>query len=646
MKLQLKSILFILIVITIAFVRNLSAQTNDRPFVDHRHDKTNINQNETSAIEVVAPRPALEDSVDTYASPITRLRYEPLVDVQSRNIAEAQGDISIRGGIFENSGFQLGAGTLTDPQTGHYIAEVPVTNDMLSPVRVLTGFENSLFGYNATAGTIKYDWKKIKDSGVVRAGVGTYNMNRQDIYAGFADLTKGDIGSIGFDLSLARSETDGAIIDGDQDLNRVNARFQLSSGQSQTDLFWGRQNKDFTWPYLYAVKALHDLVGSSGIETEDLRTDLLYLNHKTNYGDDSFFELSAFHRKNRDDYEFDKKQPGLFNPFQHETRLTSVAANGKHVEDIFDVSYNAQFQSDDIDSTSLLAGKFDSRNSVKFAAAPGITTKVADDRTLRVQVGAGYDDNNRDDAHVSPLARIGVTSKSSCGGEYEVYTEYSQSSQVPGYTALGSSSTAGLFRGNADLAREITGNVEGGLNFNKESFVFHTAVFNRNTNNLTDWVYDSSILPYASRAARNVDIDTLGAEVSASNKFDFATLVGSYTYLNKDSDYGDETVNASFYALNFPTHRATFSAIVPLTDQFSIRNDLEFRRQLANSLRSSSDTTYMIDSASITWKPGCPCLKGLELSLIADNIGRENFEEIPGVPAIGRTAALVASYRW
>ena len=47
---------------------------------------------------------------------------EPRVDLQSRNMAEAQGDVSIRGGIFENTGFRVGSATLIDPQTGHYFA--------------------------------------------------------------------------------------------------------------------------------------------------------------------------------------------------------------------------------------------------------------------------------------------------------------------------------------------------------------------------------------------------------------------------------------------------------------------------------------------------------------------------------------------
>src|SRR5262245_38234113 len=80
----------------------------------------------------------------TMSMPVSGLRFEPRVDVQARNLAEAQADVAIRGGIFENSGFKLGALSLFDPQTGHYFAEIPVAPAMLESPVVLTGGRNAL----------------------------------------------------------------------------------------------------------------------------------------------------------------------------------------------------------------------------------------------------------------------------------------------------------------------------------------------------------------------------------------------------------------------------------------------------------------------------------------------------------------------
>src|SRR4051812_36487391 len=77
-------------------------------------------------LSISTDRVANDTPVATFAMPVSALQFEPRVDVQARNFAEAQADVSIRGGIFENTGFKLGALALFDPQTGHYFSELPV----------------------------------------------------------------------------------------------------------------------------------------------------------------------------------------------------------------------------------------------------------------------------------------------------------------------------------------------------------------------------------------------------------------------------------------------------------------------------------------------------------------------------------------
>ena len=67
--------------------------------------------------------------------------------MQARNMAEAQGDLSIRGGTFENTGIQVGSATIMDPQTGHYTTELPIAPEMLAEPKVLTGADNALRGF-------------------------------------------------------------------------------------------------------------------------------------------------------------------------------------------------------------------------------------------------------------------------------------------------------------------------------------------------------------------------------------------------------------------------------------------------------------------------------------------------------------------
>ena len=81
---------------------------------------------EISEITVSAERVANLQPAGTFAAPVTSLRFDPLAEIQSRGIAEGQSDVTVRGGVFENTGFKVGAVTVTDPQTGHYVAELAI----------------------------------------------------------------------------------------------------------------------------------------------------------------------------------------------------------------------------------------------------------------------------------------------------------------------------------------------------------------------------------------------------------------------------------------------------------------------------------------------------------------------------------------
>src|SRR5580658_2005585 len=103
-------------------------------------------------LTVYSPSVANQAPVGTFAMPVSALRYEPLVDIEPRNTAEAQSDVTIRGDTFENTGLQLGAISIFDPQTGHYLMELPVAPAMLGAPQVLTGAPHATETMNTTGG--------------------------------------------------------------------------------------------------------------------------------------------------------------------------------------------------------------------------------------------------------------------------------------------------------------------------------------------------------------------------------------------------------------------------------------------------------------------------------------------------------------
>lgn len=582
---------------------------------------------------LIEQRVANEDPVSTFAMPVTLLTYEPTVDLQTRNFAEAQGDITIRGGIFENSAVQVGGWSLFDPQTGHYLAEVPIAPRMLTGPQILTGIEHARAGFNATVGTVQYGWAPIQTGAFLEAGYGSHNLIRGVAYGAIENLVEKSSWSLGADLEIAHSQGDGALPDGDHDFTRAVGRIQASGESFQTDVVAAYQTKFFGWPNLYTPFGV--------AETEDLQTTLLGLSHRVEVGDGGWVRLGAFYRRNRDDYEFDRYRPGIFNPFEHETRVIGVDLEGGFQAREWDLNWRAEVADDAIESTALIYGPFMSRFYARGVFSGTRVWGDAGGTETGLTAGLSVDDTNRDEAFLGPLLEL-WRGGSLGDGRWRAGLQASRTSQVPGYTAIGSNPDGGLFRGNPDLGREKSFQTEINGEWRGRDRSVQLSVFYRDDDPLVDWTYSTG-QPTA-RTANPVAIGAFGAELVGMRQWKAVDLVLGYTWLDKDADYGNAEVDASFYALNFARHRFTAAVVWRVGREFEVRSDNELRLQEPNELRSVGSDTAVLSSLSLHYTP--ERWTGLRLAVAVDNLWDSDFQEVPGVPAAPRQWSGSVSWRW
>ena len=583
-------------------------------------------------VTVYSPRVANQSPTGSFAMPVSALRFEPQVDVQARNLTEAQADVTIRGGIFENTGFGLGAFSLGDPQTGHYFAEIPVAPAMLTAPEILTGAAHAARAFNSTVGAIQYGWRPIRTAGSLAVASGEYGLNRQEFYQGFAGEATGGGMSVGADVAWARSEANGAVPFGDSHFTRVNGRVQLRDAHAQTDFFAGYQAKFFGWPNLYTP--------FNSNESENLETVLLAANHRLDLGGGDFLEVGVYSRRNKDDYAFNRYAAlGAVHPFQHTTWVNGAALGGRR--DIGGVVFNVhgEILSDDLHSTSLTAGRFHTRTLSKLAVVPEKSWRLADGAQLVAKAGATYDHSNHDGDAWSPVVEVAREQPNAAVSR--IYASFATTTQLPSYTALNSSATSGLFRGNPNLGRETSRNLEVGASGLVAGWTAQAAVFFRRDDSLVDWTFRRGV---TARTANAVDIDTTGAELIARRSWEMCDLVVGYTVLSKSPDYRGATVDASFYALNFARQRLTAAVVVRLTREFTVRFDNAARIQADNLLRVTGGDEAVISSLGLSYRPAA--LPGAEFSVQADNLWNSAFQEVPAVPAAGRQLSVSAGYSW
>jgi hypothetical protein len=584
-------------------------------------------------IEVRAARVANERPAGTFAAPATLLRFDPQTELQSRGLPEGQADVTVRGGLFENTGFRVGAVTLMDPQTGHYVAELPLAPAMLTAPEILTGIDNALAGFNSNIATVNYALPRVREGGALQLGAGSDRLRFGSAH--LANVVAGDDGAaIGVVMSVARSQGDGNVADGDHEFARYNVQLQRSTASTQSDLVLALQDKFYGWPGAYTGFATLP-------ETDDTRTTLVFASHRRERGA-GWLQVSAYHRQLVDDYDFNRRtsESGTPGAFEHETRVSAVGIDGLSRRGAIAWHYAAQLTSDElVRSTDLTNGRFTTRDYATLSVVPEIELSRDTGRTLTLRAGGTVDVSSRDSDAFSPL--LGVVLTSSAGpATRRIALEYAGTTQLPGYTAL-ASGPSGLFGGNPDLGREKARQIM--LSFAQKSAdrSLSLGLFYREDIGLVDWTY-ARVSPFL-RQANAVDLDVLGVEALYRQRWKKLELVIGYTHIDKNADYGAAEVDASFYALNFARQRATAALRFALTERIELRLDNEYREQEANPLRASADEAFFV-STSLSWEP--ERIDGLAFAVTADNLTDDDYQPFPGTPAVGRQLSLGVRYAW
>lgn len=586
------------------------------------------------AIEAIEPKTANTRPVATYETPISNLDFDPRVDMQARNMAEAQGDLSIRGGTFENTGIQVGSATIMDPQTGHYTTELPIAPEMLGEPKVLTGAVNALLGFNSSVGTVSYSWSEMTYGGSLTLGGGDHDLNFQRLHnAWTGSYNDSKDWTWGAEIEGSRSESDGTIPFSDHTFNRTSGRIQFIGPDSQTDLFAGYQHKKFGQYGMYTG----DLYTAfNPYEFENIKTRLFLFNHRVDYGNDSLWEVTSYHRRNNDHYYFNRFAPD--DRFVHESKVNALSISGLHEFDSqFTISYAIQSASDEIESTALMNGPFTNRNYHKISLLPEYRYEIAKDEDIIFKAGASWEDTNRNKGRVSPIAEISRLKEMNSGRSEKIYISYAESVQFIGYGAIGG--IGGLFQSNPNLTKETSRNLEVGYQLENKLWTLHGAAFHRRDDDLADWTYVGT----AARSAENLDLETFGVEFLASRDWGSLQVMLSYGYLSKKEDYGNLIIDGSFYALNFPKHRFTLGVIWDPVDSFQIRVDNEWRDQHNNSLRKGPNESLYSHLVASYYPSN---LNALEIFLAYDKPWDEDFQDIPGTPGRGDQFSFGVSKSW
>jgi len=497
------------------------------------------------------------------------------IDIRERGGFGVQEDLSIRGTNFEQNLILIEGLRVSDLQTGHHLMNLPILNQNLSAIEVLTGGASPSYGPSGFGGALNYVLEKPKKPhAFASANLASYDYQDYTLHLSYP------LPHLPFSLSLQQKKSEGFIWNRDFNIRSLN----LYTKDDKKLLFYGFIEKDFGARNFYTPRF-------DG-EWEETRTQIFLAKRLFNIG--SFlFEPGIIARVNHDHYILDRKNPSSY--------------QNKHNSKLLRINLPFSLEGKKSISTFGLEGSYETLSSTRLGGllrrAIGIYSGINFELFERTYV----DLRGRYDIYAGKkdFLSLGFGFSYLPNRELKLRAQANISYRLPSATELRYDSVG--IKGNPELSPEKALNLEGGFDYHLPKGIFSFTLFLRKGQNLIDWIsYPSGTF------AENIDVSAFGGTINFIFNSSFGNFMVSYTYVNL---FG-ENISLSRYHGNYLRHNLQFALVKNLPLGFNLK--LHFNPQK----RYNQPEVYLL-GFDLEKR-----FKGLSLRLWGENLLDEKYYEI------------------
>ena len=517
------------------------------------------------------------------ASNITDLLQQVAgVDIRRRGTVGMQSDLYIRGGSFDQTLLLIDGIKVEDSQTGHHTMNMALPLEVIERIEIIKGPAARIFGQNAFTGAINIVTRNSAES-VNALGYQLGSFNHQNV-----------TGTLG-------KEFENSSIIGHVSINTSDGYRYNTDFKNQNYFLKGSFNKDKN-PIDVIGYFTERNFGANGFyaspsainQYEETQTSLVGISSA--YKKDSFkIKPRLYWRRNQDMYVFVRENPSIYRNLHitnkiglevntsYESKL-GITGFGIDLAKVYLVSNNLGNRDREMINV-FLEHRFKLFNN-KLDVTPGIAVNYFSDFKFHAFPGIdlGYDLNEK----------------------IKIYGNVGYTYRIPTYTDLYYSDPTTI--GNENLDPEEAISQEIGLKYFGSKLNASFAFFNRDSDNLIDYVKENEDDRWQATNIRN--LNTIGFEVNVSHNINFngfdQTINLGYTFI--EDEVKELDVNFSRYSINSLRHHLTST----LKTQFI--DNLFQSFTIVHAERTSGDSYTVVDG-SMTLQ-----LEGLEISVIANNI--------------------------
>ncbi|MBN2693846.1 TonB-dependent receptor [bacterium] len=500
-----------------------------------------------------------------------------------------QGDISIRGGNFEQILIFIDGMRWSSPQTGHHLLDIPVPVSSIEKIEIIKGHTSSQYGANGINGVIHIKTKRgYSNAGSFLVSAGDYNFFEggvsADKYLGFGGLHG----------AVFNTKTDGYIESTEGDKKQFFTRGFIKHGEGESSISFGYEKKEFGLNNYY----------SQFFPNEWEQTETMFLNYSFNLNISKISLKSNLYYNKRDDYFILNKKDKDFYQNRHKLSLFGGFFQGILKTKLGETHLGFESSFEKIDSETL-----GDHSRVQIALLGGhkfiydrfdfsgdiYLHKLSDDITFATDLSAGY--------YIFEKLKL--------------YLSFGKSFRVPTYTEYYYKSPTN--RGNSNLKPEEAISFETGLLWVKKRFQISSNIFYQSGSNFIDWYFNDDKVWIASNIR---DVNRVGFELSTLFLIETTKIWFDYNYLH-ETDSDSEKIYK--YSDKKATQKFLFKISGDISKYFKYYTTLNF-----NYIDKSNQylTTYFKLSLILD--------KMSQFFIEADNIFNEKYFEPSGVEAAGR----------
>ncbi|MHA7841802.1 MAG: TonB-dependent receptor plug domain-containing protein [Winogradskyella sp.] len=452
------------------------------------------------------------------------------VDIRRRGTGGSQADLYIRGGGFDQTLLLIDGIKMDDSQTGHHTMNAALPIEVIERIEIIKGPAARVFGQNAFNGAINIvTKKKLRNSTSATIETGSFGQLNGNVTAGV------DLENSSHIVHVGRVTSEGYRNNTDYD----NANYYLKSTFNKN-----RQPIEMTTTFLERKFGAENFYTTNPTFNEYEETQNSLIAFSTTFRKSNLkIQPRVYWRRNQDVFLLRRNDPDFFRNF-HISDKIGVEANASYTSELGVTGFGI-----DLSKIYLRSNNLGNRNRFMTNVFLEHRFSVLDNK-LDITPGVAFTYFSDFKFHAFPGLDIGYD----ITNNFKVYGNIGYTYRIPTYTDLYYSDP--VSNGNENLEPEEAFAQELGFKYVSPKLTASLAVFNRDADNLIDYVR-TSIDEDVFTATNIAKVNTKGLEFDAAYNFKLnrykQTISFGYSYL--DDNILEQNEALSRYSLNTLKHQ-------------------------------------------------------------------------------------------